>query len=53
MIIETSTDQKTPLSEMSDENQKLVNFDDYLNTGKKNDQEIRNYYTNSRNRAKF
>ena len=49
-IIEASNDQITPLSEMPDENQKLVIFDDYLNTGKLNDQEIRNYYTNSRNK---
>ena len=48
-IIEASNDQITRLSEMSDENQKLVIFDDYFNTGKINDQEIRNYYTNSRN----
>ena len=32
------------------DNQKLVIFDDYLNTGTKNDVEIRNYYTNSRNK---
>ena len=31
------------------DNQKLVIFDDYLNTGSKNDAEIRNYFTNSRN----
>ena len=49
-IIEASNDQITPLSEMPDENKKLVIFDDYLNSGKKNDQEIRNYYTNSRNK---
>ena len=49
-IIEASNDQITPLSEMPDENKKLVIFDDYLNTGKMNDQEIRNYYTNSRNK---
>ena len=42
-IIEASNDQITSLSEMPDENQKLVIFDDYLNTGKMNDQEIRNY----------
>ena len=29
------------------ENQKLVIFDDYLNTGAKNDAEIRNYVTNT------
>ena len=45
-IIEVSNDKIIPLSEMPDENQKLVIFDDYLNTGAKNDQEIRNYFTN-------
>ena len=35
---------------MSDENQKLVIFDDYWNTGKKNDERIRDYFTNSRNK---
>ena len=49
-IIEAGNDQIIPLSEMMDGNQKLVIFDDYLNTGKNNDQEIRNYYTNSRNK---
>ena len=49
-IIEVSNDKIIPLSEMPDENQKLVIFDDYLNTGAKNDQEIRNYFTNSRNK---
>ena len=32
------------------DNQKLVIFDDYLNTGVKNDGETRNYFTNSRNK---
>ena len=32
------------------DNQKLVIFDDYLNTGTKNDAEIRNYFTNSGNK---
>ena len=32
------------------DNQKLVIFDNYLNTGTKNDAEIRNYYTNSKNK---
>ena len=32
------------------DNQKLVSFDDYLNAGTKNDAEIRNYLTNSRNK---
>ena len=49
-IIVASNDKLMPLSEMADENQKLVIFDDYLNTGAKNDQEIRNYFTNSRNK---
>ena len=31
-------------------NQKLVIFYDYHNTGTKNDAEIRNYFTNSRNK---
>ena len=35
---------------MSCDNQKLVIFDVYLNTGVKNDAEIRNYFTNSRNK---
>ena len=49
-IIEASNDEIIPLSEMNDENQKLVIFDDYLNTGTANDREIRNYFTNSRNK---
>ena len=49
-IIETSNNEIIPLSELSDDNQKLVIFDDYLNTGTKNDAEIRNYFTNSRNK---
>ena len=49
-IIETSNNKIIPLSELSDDNQKLVIFDDYLNTGTKNDAEIRNYFTNSRNK---
>ena len=49
-IIEPSNDKIIPLSELSDDNQKLVIFDDYLNTGTKNDAEIRNYFTNSRNK---
>ena len=32
------------------DNQKLVIFYDYLNTGRKNVSEIRNYFTNSRNK---
>ena len=34
-IIETSNNKIIPLSELSDDNQKLVIFDDYLNTGTK------------------
>ena len=48
-IIEASNDKIIPLDKMSRDNQKLVIFDDYLNTGTKNDAEIRNYFTNSRN----
>ena len=33
---------------MSDDNQKLVKFDDFLNTG--HDREIRDYFTNNRNK---
>ena len=32
------------------DNQKLVIFEDYLNTGAKNDAEIRNFFNNSRNK---
>ena len=39
-----------PLDKMPCDNQKLVIFDDYLHTGTKNDVEIRNYFTNSRNK---
>ena len=49
-IIKASNGEIIPLDEMDDENQKLIIFDDYLNTGTKNDQEIRNYFTNSRNK---
>ena len=49
-VIEASNDKIIPLDEISDEGQKLVIFDDYLNTGSKNDSEIRNYFTNSRNK---
>ena len=34
-IIEASNNEITPLVDLPDENQKLVIFDDYLNTGKK------------------
>ena len=49
-IIEASNDKIIPLDKMLRDNQKLVIFDDYLNTGTKNDAEIRNYFTNSRNK---
>ena len=49
-VIEASNDDIIPLTDLSDENQKLVIFDDYLNTGKKNDERIRDYFTNSRNK---
>ena len=49
-IIEASNGEIIPLPEIDDGNQKLIIFDDYLNTGTKNDQEIRNYFTNSRNK---
>ena len=49
-IIEASNDQIIPLSDLNGDNQKLVIFDDYLNTGSKNFAEVRNYYTNSRNK---
>ena len=49
-IIETSNNEIVPLSDLPDDNQKLVIFDDYLNTGTKNDAKIRNYFTNSRNK---
>ena len=48
-IIEASND-KIIHNWMPCDNQKLVIFDDYLNTRTKNDVEIRNYYTNSRNK---
>ena len=44
-IIEGSNDKIIPR-----DNQKLVISDDYLNTGAKNDAEIRNYFNNSRNK---
>ena len=49
-VIEASNDEIIPLTDLSDENQKLIIFDDYLNTGKKNDERIRDYFTNSRNK---
>ena len=47
-MIEASNDEIIPLKDLSDENQTLVIFDDYLNTGKKNDERIRDYFTKSR-----
>ena len=49
-IIESSNGGIIPLDDMDDGNQKLIIFDDYLNTGVKNDREIQNYFTNSRNK---
>ena len=50
-IIEESNGEIIPLDKMDDDGfQKLIIFDDYLNTGVKNDREIRNYFTNSRNK---
>ena len=49
-IIETYNDKIVPLSKLPDNNQKMIVFDDFLNTGKKNDSEIRNYWTNSGNK---
>ena len=49
-IIGASNDKIIPLDKMPCDNQKLVIFYDYLNTGVKNDAEIRNCFTNSRNK---
>ena len=49
-VIEASNDEIIPLTDLSEENQKLIIFDYYLNTGKKNDERIRDYFTNSRNK---
>ena len=49
-VVEASNDTIIPLADLPDNNQKLVIFDDYLNTGKKNDEKIRDYFTNSRNK---
>ena len=49
-VVEASNDEIIPLTDLPDDNQKLVIFDDYLNTGKKNDEKIRDYFTNSRNK---
>ena len=49
-VIQATNGKIIPLSELDDNLQKLVVFDDYLNTGSKNDSEIKNYFTNSRNK---
>ena len=49
-VIEASNNEIIPLTDLPDDNQKIVIFDDYLNTGKKNDEKIRDYFTNSRNK---
>ena len=49
-IIEASNNEIIPLTDFPDDNQKLVIFDDFLNTGRKNDEQIRDYFTNSRNK---
>ena len=49
-VIEASNDEIIPLTDLPDENQNIIIFDDYLNTGKKNDDRIRDYITNSRNK---
>ena len=48
-VVEASNDEIIPLTDLPDDNQKLVIFDDYLNTGKKHDERIRDYFTNSKN----
>ena len=48
-IIEANNDKIIPQDTMPCDNQKLVIFDDYLNTGVKNDSGIRHYFTNSHN----
>jgi len=49
-IIEASNGEIIPFDDMDDGNQKLIIFDDYLNTGAKNDLQIQNYFTKSRNK---
>ena len=49
-IVEASNDKIIPLDKMPCDNQKPVIFYDYLNTRTKNDAEIPNYFTNSRNK---
>ena len=49
-VVEASNDEIIPLTDLPDYNQKIIIFDDYLNTGKKNDEKIRDYFTNSRNK---
>ena len=48
-VIEASNDKIIPLDKMPCDNQKLVIFDEDLDTGA-NDSEIRNCFTNSRNK---
>ena len=49
-VVEASNDEIIPLTDLPNDNQNLVIFDDYLNTGKKNDERVRDYSTNSRNK---
>lgn len=49
-VIEASNDKIIPLDKMPCDNQKLVIFYGYLNTGTKNEAEICNYFTNSPNK---
>ena len=49
-IIEASNDKIIALDKMPCDNQKLVISDEYLNKRTKNDADIRNYLTNSRNK---
>ena len=49
-VIEASNDKILPLDKISEGSQRLIVIDDYLNTGANNDREIRNYFTNSRNK---
>ena len=50
-IIKASNSEIIPLDEMDDDGfQKIIIFDDFLNTGAKNDREVLNYFTNSRNK---
>ena len=49
-IIEASNGEIIPYDDMGDGNQKLIIFDDYLCSGNKNDEKIRNYFISSRNK---